>query len=87
MSKVKTVEVVERTSCQVQIPLASAESDAYISRTFDVTLVRDHAITLRRVFNAMNAQHRKLKNGRHVDSPVDVIRALLEDIADASEKA
>jgi hypothetical protein len=56
--------------------------DVYVSRHVEVRLDRRQATALRRVFDGLNANHARLASGRHVDSAADVVRSILERIAD-----
>ena len=64
----------------IELPVEPLDPDAYLKRHIDLQLNRQQATGLRRVFDALHRRGVKLANKRYVQSPVDVIRYVLEQI-------
>jgi hypothetical protein len=64
-------------------PLAELQPKVYIAQHVEVQLDWHQGQTLRRLYDTLDQGGLRLKNGRRIASNADVIRWLLEAIADA----
>lgn len=71
---------------QIAVPVVPLNETVYRVRHVNVNLsTEDQQIGLRRVFDALHGLHAKLANGRHVDTPADAVRWLLERVAETGK--
>ena len=82
MSKRKSTTRTISTS----VPLGPLPPDVYLARHVDVQLSHDHAVVLRRIYEGLHSQARTLANGRFVQTNVDVVRYMLEQVGEAADK-
>lgn len=68
-------------------PLVDVREDGYVSPHVEARLDPDQAQTLRRLFDTLDEGGQRLKNGRRIASNADVVRWLLEAVADAKSPA
>ncbi len=71
----------------LQLPLGALDADAYRGRGLqdkhcEARLDRPQADTLRRVFNGLDATGARLRNGKRIASNADVVRWILERVAE-----
>ena len=64
----------------IELPVEPLDPDAYLKRHIDLQLNRRQASGLRRLFDGLHRRGTKLANERYVQSPVDVIRYVLEQV-------
>lgn len=86
-SSIETGELIEididRIQSSIKLPpLALLRDEGYVSPHIEARLDPEQAQTLRRLFEALDEEGQRLKNGRRVVSNADVVRWLLEAIAD-----
>lgn len=80
---VPQIEAVSR-SVVIEVPLLEVADNGYISRHVEINnLPPKHAATLKALTRALHEQHAKTAAGRHVDTPTDAIRWLLDQISAA----
>lgn len=80
---VPQIEAVSR-SVVIEVPLLEIADNGYISRHVEINnLPPKHAATLKALTRALHEQHAKTAAGRHVDTPTDAIRWLLDQISAA----
>lgn len=65
---------------QLALPVAPFPPSGYRSRRLDLNLTSDQADALHRVYRGLQAEHAQLASGKHVDSPQEALRCLLERI-------
>jgi hypothetical protein len=66
----------------IKVPFLATEK--YAQREVHMTLSRDHATSLRAIYEGLETEQAKLANGRPVVSPQDAMRWLLEQAASAA---
>ena len=65
---------------QIELPMVAEPKPGYSSRHVDLQLDADQAITLRRVFEGIDAAGSRLASGKRITTNADVVRFLLEQI-------
>lgn len=65
---------------ELLIYVSRAASPGYRTNRIDTRLDDVQSRGLRALFDGLHQRHEKLANGRHVDSPADAVRWLLEQV-------
>lgn len=74
-----------RTFVTIRLPIGPPAPKGYLPRKVETRLdqTTDQPLTLRRIFDGMQAQHERLNNGKHVDSYAECVRRVLELVAES----
>lgn len=73
----------DRKKVSISVPLGQIDPVAYCARHVDISqLTPVQARTLKQVLAALSGRHEQLASGRHVENGADVVRWLLEQIAE-----
>ena len=80
MAKRKAEEKREET-LTISLSLGEFDETAYAQQHVDVQLDRRQSVALKRLLAWLHSKHASLASGRHVETPPDAIRWLLEEIA------
>lgn len=77
MPEVTAPNVAELEVRTIHVPLAPV-SDSYAVGHLDMKLDRELRTTLRRMYDGLDQSGARLKNGKRISGPPDVIRYVLE---------
>jgi len=83
MAKKDAARALGRT-LMIEVPVAE-EMDlekVYCPRHVEVQLDSEQAKVMRRMYDGLHGDGHKLRNGRYVQRPADVIRWMLENVAE-----
>ena len=73
------------TMVGIELPLAEVDPGRYATTHVDVQLNATQAQTMRRVCDGMREARAELENGRYVQGPPDVVRHILEQVAEQAD--
>lgn len=83
-SKSNTAELEESTGVLIEVPALLELPMGYLPRVVKCDLNRPQRETLKRLTESLMSQHAQLEDGKYVSRPVDTVRWLLEQIAQAA---
>lgn len=74
-------EVVQTSIVEIHVPLRYDPSVGYARRRLDVMLTQQQAETAKCIAEALDRASVKLPGGKQVESPTDVVRWILDEVA------
>lgn len=74
--------ISEKHLVSIDVPLAEFPPHGYATRHIEVRLTENQAHTLKRIFTALERDGAKLASGQPIRKAPDVVRYLLDEIAD-----
>lgn len=70
------------SSVLIEIPVMPFDASKYRTNQLHLRLTQRQADAMRVIFDGLHEAKRKLDSGKHVDSPADAVKWILERIAD-----